>query len=349
MVVGEVPRPDEQTMHYEKLEWDALNWKELDSFPDRTIHQTRPWLSFLAATQQATPVVAILREGQEALGFFTGAIVRKFGLPILGSPFRGWTTSYMGFNLRPDVCRADALRALVDFAFKELRCVHLELMDRRLAADVPQSQGFDFSTFNGYEIDLTKTEDELLRGMDPDRKRYIRKAEKDGVKIEEASDLGFADDYYSQLQDVFAKQRLVPTYCKDRVLALIQHVFPSGNLLLLRARNPEGRCIATGIFPAMNDTAYFWGAASYRPDQRWHPNEAIQWYAIRYWKKRGMSRYDMGGGGSYKEKYGGQRIAVPWVRMSRYKFLAPARTAVRKVFRLSQRIRGCFQSPHPPP
>ena len=40
----------------------------------------------------------------ETVGFFTGLVVRRYGIRILGSPFRGWTTvPYMGFNLRNGV------------------------------------------------------------------------------------------------------------------------------------------------------------------------------------------------------------------------------------------------------
>src|SRR5436189_3057502 len=94
-------------------------------------------------------------------------------------------------------------------------------------------------------------------------RRCIRKAKKVGVTIEEADDPEFADDYYAQLRDVFAKQSLVPTYGVDRVQALIAHLHPTGRLLLLRARGPDGASIATGIFPAMNGSMYFWGGASW--------------------------------------------------------------------------------------
>ena len=77
----------------------------------------------------------------------------------------------------------------------------------------------------------------------------------------------FADEHYAQLQDVFAKQGLVPTYGVARVRLLIRHLQPTGNLLLLRARDAEGHCAATGIFFGMNRHAYFWGNASWRSSQ----------------------------------------------------------------------------------
>ena len=80
-------------------EWDGI----LRTFADRIVHQSPAYLAFLAETQNAEPVVAALKEGNDTLGYFTGLIFRKFGLKILGSPFRGWSTPYMGFNLQPSV------------------------------------------------------------------------------------------------------------------------------------------------------------------------------------------------------------------------------------------------------
>jgi hypothetical protein len=292
------------------------------------------------ATQGAESVVAALRENGETVGFFTGWTVRRYGIRILGSPFPGSTTSYTGFNILPKVSRARALEALADFAFHDLACLHLELMDRYLRPEDGTQSGFVYSNLSTYEIDLTRKEDELFGAMDSACRRCIRKAAKSGVKIEEAHDVGFADDYYAQLQDVFAKQQLVPTYPKRRVQALVELLLPTGNLLLLRARDPYGKCIATGIFPAFNNTFYFWGGASWRSCQVLRPNEAIQWYAMRYWRGCGIARYDMGGGGSYKEKYGGRPISVPWFRKSKYALLSNQRDNIRKLHKLIQRTIG---------
>ncbi len=88
---------------YERLELTAVDWQALDAYPDRTILQTPAWLSFVAQTQQAEPIIAILHEGSQRLGHFTGLTVRKNGFRLLGSHFPGWTTSYLGFNLAPGV------------------------------------------------------------------------------------------------------------------------------------------------------------------------------------------------------------------------------------------------------
>jgi hypothetical protein len=327
--------------HFEKVNFTLSAWRDIiEQFEDRTIFQTPAWLSFLAETQQAEPVFAMLRSGKDVCGYFSGLIVRKFGLKILGSPLPGWTTSYMGLNLMPGVPRRLVVDALMRFAFEELHCLHVEMMDRHLTMEDGKALGYEYTSLQGFEVDLSQTEEQVFSNMTSACRRCIRRADKSGMTIEEAHDMGFADEYYEQLQEVFKKRSLVPTYGRDRVKALIRCVADPDHLLLVRARDSEGRCIATGIFPALNGTMYFWGGASRQASLGDRPNEAIHWYAMRYWKRRSMRRYDMGGGGEYKRKYGGQEIAVPWLRKSKYPWLRPLRGLAAQAIHWSQAIRG---------
>src|SRR3954471_13932482 len=102
----------------------------IDDLRTRNVFQTRAWLEYVARTDQAEPVVAHVERDGELVGAFTGLIVKRFGVRILGSPFQGWMTGPMGFSLQPGVPRAEAMRALVRFAFRRLGCLHVELMDR---------------------------------------------------------------------------------------------------------------------------------------------------------------------------------------------------------------------------
>ena len=80
------------------------DWGEvLAGFPDREVFQTPEWIRFLAESQGAEPVILTLKAGVTAVGYFTGLIVPKAGMKILGSPFVGWTTPRMGIRLFPNV------------------------------------------------------------------------------------------------------------------------------------------------------------------------------------------------------------------------------------------------------
>jgi Acetyltransferase (GNAT) domain len=322
----------------ERIAVTGRDWDRMDAFADREVFQTREWLEFLSRTQRAEPVVAAVLDNGERVGYFTGLIVRRFGIRILGSPFPGWTTESMGFNLVDGVDRPAAAAALVPFAFKALGCAHLELKDRRLEnADL---NGFQSEPTRTFEVDLAGEEEAIFARMSSACRRAVRRGEKVGVIVEEASGAAFADEYYDQLVQVFARQSLVPPYGVGRVRALIDCLEPTGRLLLLRARSREGVPIATGIFPAFNRTAYFWGGASVREHQILRPNEAVFWYAMRYWRARGMTALDLCGGGEYKRRYGPREVRLPFFRRSRFPGLSALREVARMAVERRQALSG---------
>jgi len=310
----------------------------LHQFDDRSVYQSPEWLAFLAETQRGQIVTAALCDGNSTIGYFSGLIVRKFGLRLLGSPLPGWSTSYMGFNMADGVPRFQAVEALRSFAFRELGCAHLEVMDRDLDDHSGQGHNFGCSHYQGFEIDLRQEESDLFSRLKSECRTCIRKATRCGVTIEEAQEEGFAAEYYTQMQDVFGKQGLAPTYGVERVAALIRHLLPTGNLLLLRARDSEGRSIATAVCVAMHRRGILWGTASRRQFQSLRPNEMLFWHAMLRCKARGIHFLDLCGGGEYKRKYGGYRISVPWLHCSRYPFLPAFRSAVALTLRMRQRL-----------
>jgi CelD/BcsL family acetyltransferase involved in cellulose biosynthesis len=328
-------------LKFEPFQADLDDWgRVLSAHPEHHVFQTPAWLAFVAETHGGTPVLATLTEGREPVGYFAGLMIRRFGAKILGSPFPGWNTEYMGFQLHDGVSRKQAARALVEYAFGQLRCVHLEFRDRTFDPADVEGLGFDVQTTGGYEVDLTPAEPEILARMEQRSRWAIRKAVRMGVTIEEAQDDNFAEDYYAQLRDVFAKQRLVPTYDEERIRGLIRLLLPTGMLLLLRARDAEGRCVATGIFLGAGSRMFFWGGASWRQYQLLRPNELLMWHAMRYWKRRGVRFCDLGGGGDYKRKFGPYQIHVPRFLKSRLPLVPQVRDAARRLVGLKQRVVG---------
>jgi hypothetical protein len=299
----------------------------------RNVFQTPEWLEFVARTQGAEPVVAQVERDGVPVGAFTGLIVRRFGVRILGSPFQGWMTGPMGFMLDPGEDRAEAVRALTRFAFRSLGCLHVEMMDRHSGFEELGQARARLMEFRTFELDLSRSEEDLFAGMTSACRRATRKASKEGVRIEEAHGVEFADEYYEQLVEVFKRQDRRPPYGVEPVRELIRCVEPSGNLLMLRAVAPDGTRIATAVFPACEEFAYFWGGASLTDHLILRPNEAIFWHAIKHFRERGVARFDLGGGGEYKRKYGGSEKRIPRLRKSRVPGLLPLRDLAAYVYR----------------
>jgi hypothetical protein len=325
-------------MQFHRLAPEEIDWEAMDAFEDRVFSQRRHWLQFVTSFVKGEVVVAALEDGGRRLGYFTGIRSRIWGVPILGSPFRGWLTVDMGFNLAPDVPRCDALAALGDFAFRKLGCLQLEVGDRGFLMEEGDGLGFQSRDRPTYLSDLTLSEDELLRRMSRSCRWNIRKAERNGLQAEVAAPEGFAEEFYAQVGEVFAKQNLTPPYGVERVRALIEHVHPSGDLLLARVRHPDGRSIATGIFPGFGKTSFFWSAGSLREYQVLRSNEVLHWFAMRYWKARGAQTHDWDGCNKYKERYGATLHMTPVLRKSRFGLLEHAREVAIKVRNLPRRL-----------
>jgi CelD/BcsL family acetyltransferase involved in cellulose biosynthesis len=336
-------------LRLERVPLDGVD-PAIDARRNRNVFQTREWLDYVARTQDAEPVIAHVERDGEPVGAFTGLIVRHMGVRILGSPFQGWMTGPMGFTLDPGVSRAEATKALARFAFRKLGCLHLEFMDRHAGFEELDGLRARLVSFPTFELDLTQDEEALFAGMTSACRRAIRKGDRVGVRVEEAHGVEFADEYYEQLLSVYGRQGLRPPYSLERVRELIRCVEPSGNLLMLRALAPEGERIATAIFPAREDFAYFWGGASWRSHQIMRPNEAIFWHAIRHFRERGVRMLDLGGGGDFKRKYGAPEKLIPYVRKSRVPGMLALRDLAAYVYkRRATRARRPAPTPAPAP
>jgi hypothetical protein len=304
---------------FQRIPLKDVKWEDPRTYDEINVFQTLPWLNFLAETQKAEPVLAAVESDGHLLGYFIGLTVNKYGIKVLGSPFRGWGTYFMGFSMVPGVSRREALEALPAFAFKELGCHYLEVVDPCLCASDWAGSPYKVECLDWFAIDLTKSEDELFRTMKHSARNCIRQSIKNGVTIEEASDIGFAEEYYDQYKDVLAKRSMAPAYSLDYVQKMIGTLLPTGHLLLLRAKSLEGLCVATGIFLALNKTAVFWGAASWREHQHLRPNEPLAWCGMQKLKARGIHELHFGGQcEQYKEKLGCDAVSLHRLMKARY-------------------------------
>jgi len=246
----------------------------------------------------------------------------------------------MGFLLEDGFDRRAAAEALLPFAFGDLGCLHVEVADRGLTAEMMGGSGYLIETGNTFVINLQPPEEEIFGRMRPKTRQYVRHAVRLGLRTEITSDIAFADEYYEQLRAVFARQGLVPTYSAERVRQLITAVQPTGQLLLLRVRTPDGAIAATGVAVGGKKTAVNWGAAFFRADAELHSIQLFWWEAIRFWRARGAVWYDMGGGGDYKARYGAVRTPTAHFSRSRFTVMRHGRSAVRTLFRVRQVLAG---------
>lgn len=325
----------------EEIKKENLNLNEYYAFKNKKLFMTLDWLKFVEEDSKAKPLFLRITKDGKFIGYFTGMIVKKFGIKILGSPFSGWSTCYMGFDVVPGINKLDLIPTVNNYLFQNKKVLLIEITDRDITVPDATAYGYDVAVSNTLELDINRTDEELFKVFKSDCRNFIRQFERRGAVCEKvAPSEDFAIEYYEQLKDVFAKQGLVPTYSLKKVKCMMRNLTDSENVLCQKVIDPDGICIATSIFLAYNDTFYFWGGASYRSGQHYRPNEYMLWSAIRFWREKGFKTFDMVGVRDYKRKFGSHEVEYAHMTFAKYKIIKTMRNFVKKAYFKSLEIKG---------
>lgn len=321
---------------------EALDIQEYENLPGKSIFTTTGWLDFIAEDSKVKPLFLRITRDGELVAYFTAMIQKSYGFRIIASPFAGWSTCYMGFDLADaSVNKLDLIPCVSDYLFRVKKAHLIEIVDRDITVDAAREWGYRTAVSDTLELRIDRTDEELFKVFKMDCRNFIRQFERRGAVLEIAeADDTFARQYYAQLQDVFAKQGLVPTYSLEKVKCLLRHLRQAGNVLCLRVNDPEGNCIATSIFPGYNGKFFFWGGASYRSGQHYRPNEYMLWTAIRYWRDKGFTMFDMVGVRDYKRKFGSYEVQYAHISLARSNVIFWLRNMAKKAFFFMLKVKG---------
>jgi hypothetical protein len=318
-----------------------INEPEFNSFHKKSVFTSLPWIDFVAQDNDATPVVIRITENEMFIGYFSGLLKTKYGIKIFGSPFRGWSTCFMGFDLYEQKKIEKILPELVAYIFKQTKCHYFECSDRNIPISTKQNIPFRTRIVETLELEINKSDEELLKGFKGDCRTFLNQFEKRGATIEIAEpNESFAEEYYDQLKDVFSKQGLVPTYKIEKVKNLITKMGKTDMLLCLRVRDPNRESIATSIFLGYKTTFFFWGGASYQSFQTYRPNEYMLWFAIKHWRGCGVKTFDMVGVRDYKLKFGSIKTEYLSIIVPKHPLLLHFRDFAEKMFFVILKIKG---------
>lgn len=325
-----------------EIDKDCLDLAEYQQMARKSLFTTTGWLNFIQEDSKVQPLFLRITSGDTFVGYFTAMIQMSYGFRIIGSPFPGWSTCYMGFDLvDSSINKLDLIPCVADYLFKAKKAHLIEISDRDITVEAARERGYRAEPYTTLELKVDRTDEELFKVFKTDCRNFIRQFERRGATLEHVDpDDTFAEQYYDQLKDVFAKQGLVPTYSLEKVKCLLRNLKEQDSVLCLRVVDPEGTCIATSIFPGYNNKFFFWGGASYRSGQHYRPNEYMLWTAIRYWRDRGCTDFDMVGVRDYKRKFGSEEVQYASISLARSDIVFWLRDMAKKMFFFMIKAKG---------
>lgn len=143
------------------------------------------------------------------------------------------------------------------------------------------------------QIDITKTEDEILANMRKNTRYEIRKAEKENIKITTSVDPKDIRKFYNLQVETSVRQKFVP-FSYDYLHEQFK-VFAENNFTLLYSAYHGTTLLAQAfIIFYGNEAVYHYGTGT-EEGRRYPGAYLIQWEAIREAKKRGLKRYNLWG------------------------------------------------------
>lgn len=308
-------------------------WNEaIAKFDIKHFYHMGAWLDFIEQTQPVSRKIYAIYAGATIVGYLPGFVLKRGPVRIFGSPLPGWTTDYMGPVLQRGV-ELEGLLPAIASALRRDHIHHAELCHNTLDWALASNAGFQRALRTTYIAPIPADENEMLSSFSKSTRKAIRRALQSEIVVESSKDQAFIDVYYDQLREVFAKSGTEPTYPKERVRALWEHIMPTGRMLNTMVMK-GGKCIATRIDFFGEGCLHSFGSASYREYLKDYPNEIARYHAMSEGSKRGLTKYDMSGDGAYKAKFNAERVKVAVLIKS-----TPVLMAVRQTIKTLHRCR----------
>jgi len=221
-------------------------------------------------------------------------------LTIHEIPFTSWTIGYLPKSQIPS---QEMLKKLIEVG-KQYNCIFI-----KLEPNISASNNSKFLILNSkfpivsslhplftkytFQLDLTPSEDELLKNMHPKTRYNIKIAQKHKVSIsEDNSDTAF-NIYLHLLQETTKRQKF---YAHDekyhRLMWQTLKPIHIAHLFLAKYNN---QVLVAWILFLFNNVLYYPYGASSNVFKNVMASNLIMWEAIRFGKKKGARLFDMWG------------------------------------------------------
>ena len=281
------------------MEVKPITEKDKKTFDSGVSHplQTYEWGQFREKTG-----IKVIREGF----FEKDKLLSGFTLTLHKVPKTNWNIGYLP---KGDFPKKELIQELKKIGKRE-HCIFIQLEPNIIQSNV---SNFEFRISNlglkpaahplftkyTFILDLTKSEEELLKAMHPKARYNIRVAQRHGVEVVEDNSKEAFEAYWKLMEETTKRQNF---YAHTKRYHQIQwELFNAGNnkenaftshLFLAKY---QGKILTAWTLFVFKDALYYpYGASSSEHREVMH-SSIIMWEAIRFGKKLGLKKFDMWG------------------------------------------------------
>lgn len=216
-------------------------------------------------------------------------------------PYTKYCIGYCPKSIVPNIEEVEAIKIeakkrgaiFVKFEPNEKIKAETEKEIATLEKDFNWVKGKSLFTKYTFQLDISKSEEELLKNMHQKTRYNLRLSEKRGVQIiEDNSILGF-EDYWKLMEETTKRQGFF-AHGKEYHRKMWQTTIESGMGHLFKAVY-EGKTLTTWMVFILNDVIYYPYGASSNENREVMASNLMMWEVIRYGKKNNCRMFDMWG------------------------------------------------------
>jgi lipid II:glycine glycyltransferase (peptidoglycan interpeptide bridge formation enzyme) len=249
--------------------------------------------------------LAAMDNGENVLGVLFCVLQKEFG-GLLGR-FTTRAIIWGGPLVNPVEQRTEAVNYLLKAVDKVLKDKSIYIQFRNLydlsdSKDCFKNNGYLFEDHLDFICDLTIGEESLWKKLFPSRRNKIRKAEKEGLKIQLINNISEFEDSYYILKKIYSRIKL-PLADKTLFDSAYRILSPKELLKVFLAKY-NNKAIGALYLLTYGGKSYVWYAGSLSAYLNKHPNDILYWEAMKWSCRNNYKTFDFGGAGSPDKKYG---------------------------------------------
>lgn len=276
-------------------------WSAVESLPAATLYHSTAWARLIAGTYGFRPRYYLANAGAQVVGglpsFEVGGNWR--GRRLVSLPF-----SDVGGPVGDSTARAELLARVINDAVAQ----RLRTVEFRGALDDGVCELTASVRADNYAVALDPSLCDLARGLADSVKWGRKRAQREGVTVEQSASLNALAEFY-RLHQLTRRKLGVPVQSWAFFAQLAHEFFERQAGFVIHARHAD-QIIASAVFLRHGTRLYYKFSASDPRHLALQPNSLLLWQAIDWAKRAGLVELDLGK--TVRENTGLARFKRSW-------------------------------------
>jgi Acetyltransferase (GNAT) domain len=253
-------------------------------------------LAWLNLFDERLNILVIYNNNQEMIGSFFGLVGKKYGLPyFINAQF----TPHCGlFYVNPSLSpasKAGTDKKVIELISEYLQQQKFKFIQFYLPFQIIDVQPFIWAKYTvgtkyTYQISLSDSEETLFSHLASEKRKSIRKAESDHIKIERITDFHAIENI---LLDTFIINKIKFDL---KIFQKILYEFSNdANAYAFAAYNEKNEILAATLCLFDKTTAYYLAGGIHQTNSHHGAHVSCMWQSIIYAKSLGIATFDFEG------------------------------------------------------